>query len=98
MRPICSSSARPRSVCCACGAAPATATATARSKRIRILIGPSLRQDADDYTSHGTALKAVPYVLESRPLRVGEAPLDVHLVDGTYELFRHYYAVPPARD
>ncbi len=22
----------------------------------------------------------------------------VHLVDGTYELFRHYYAVPPARD
>jgi 5'-3' exonuclease len=24
--------------------------------------------------------------------------LDVHLVDGTYELFRHYYAVPSARD
>jgi 5'-3' exonuclease len=24
--------------------------------------------------------------------------LDVHLIDGTYELFRHYYAVPPARD
>jgi len=24
--------------------------------------------------------------------------VDVHLVDGTYELFRHYYAVPPARD
>ena len=24
--------------------------------------------------------------------------MDVHLVDGTYELFRHYYAVPPARD
>jgi 5'-3' exonuclease len=22
----------------------------------------------------------------------------VHLIDGTYELFRHYYAVPPARD
>jgi len=22
----------------------------------------------------------------------------VHLVDGTYELFRHYYAVPSARD
>ena len=22
----------------------------------------------------------------------------VHLVDGTYELFRHYYALPPARD
>jgi 5'-3' exonuclease len=28
----------------------------------------------------------------------GGAPLDVHLVDGTYELFRHYYAVPSARD
>jgi len=24
--------------------------------------------------------------------------VDVHLVDGTYELFRHYYAVPKARD
>jgi 5'-3' exonuclease len=24
--------------------------------------------------------------------------MDVHLVDGTYELFRHYYATPPARD
>jgi 5'-3' exonuclease len=24
--------------------------------------------------------------------------LDVHLVDGTYELFRHYYAMPSARD
>jgi 5'-3' exonuclease len=25
-------------------------------------------------------------------------PVDVYLIDGTYELFRHYYAVPPARD
>jgi 5'-3' exonuclease len=25
-------------------------------------------------------------------------PLDVYLVDGTYELFRHYYALPTARD
>ena len=24
--------------------------------------------------------------------------LEVHLIDGTYELFRHYYALPPARD
>ena len=24
--------------------------------------------------------------------------MEVHLVDGTYELFRHYYAVPKARD
>jgi 5'-3' exonuclease len=24
--------------------------------------------------------------------------MDVHLVDGTYELFRHYYAVPAAKD
>jgi len=24
--------------------------------------------------------------------------LDVHLIDGTYELFRHYYALPSARD
>ncbi len=26
------------------------------------------------------------------------APLDVYLVDGTYELFRHFYAVPSARE
>ena len=26
------------------------------------------------------------------------ALLDIHLVDGTYELFRHYYALPSARD
>jgi 5'-3' exonuclease len=25
-------------------------------------------------------------------------PLQIHLVDGTYELFRHYYALPSARD
>src|ERR1700732_5315921 len=24
--------------------------------------------------------------------------MDIHLVDGTYELFRHYYAMPSARD
>jgi len=24
--------------------------------------------------------------------------LDVYLIDGTYELFRHYYALPSARD
>src|SRR6201997_5739126 len=24
--------------------------------------------------------------------------LEIYLVDGTYELFRHYYALPPARD
>jgi 5'-3' exonuclease len=24
--------------------------------------------------------------------------MDVYLIDGTYELFRHYYAVPPTRD
>src|SRR4030081_1194583 len=26
------------------------------------------------------------------------ATMDVHLIDGTYELFRHYYALPSARD
>jgi 5'-3' exonuclease len=28
----------------------------------------------------------------------GSLPLDVYLIDGTYELFRHYYALPSARD
>jgi 5'-3' exonuclease len=27
-----------------------------------------------------------------------EGALEVHLIDGTYELFRHYYALPSARD
>jgi 5'-3' exonuclease len=31
-------------------------------------------------------------------LSAGGNPLEVHLIDGTYELFRHYYAVPSARD
>jgi 5'-3' exonuclease len=29
---------------------------------------------------------------------VAELSLKIHLVDGTYELFRHYFAVPKARD
>ncbi|HSC28987.1 MAG TPA: 5'-3' exonuclease H3TH domain-containing protein [Vicinamibacterales bacterium] len=28
----------------------------------------------------------------------GAATLDVHLIDGTYELFRHFYALPSAKD
>src|SRR5215470_18055209 len=24
--------------------------------------------------------------------------MEVHLIDGTYELFRHFFAMPPARD
>ena len=28
----------------------------------------------------------------------GSSFLNVHLIDGTYELFRHYYALPPAKD
>ena len=28
----------------------------------------------------------------------GGRALEIHLVDGTYELFRHYFAVPPAKD
>ena len=27
-----------------------------------------------------------------------DSPVEVFLVDGTYELFRHYYALPSARD
>src|SRR5450759_4514679 len=27
-----------------------------------------------------------------------ESGMDVHLIDGTYELFRHYYALPYAQD
>jgi 5'-3' exonuclease len=31
-------------------------------------------------------------------LRFKLSSVDVYLIDGTYELFRHFYAVPPARD
>ena len=31
-------------------------------------------------------------------LRASRGNLDIYLVDGTYELFRHYYALPSARD
>ena len=31
-------------------------------------------------------------------LYVREFSLDVYLIDGTYELFRHYYALPSAND
>jgi len=36
-------------------------------------------------------------LIEPLPLLYGWG-LDIHLVDGTYELFRHYYALPSARD
>ena len=38
-----------------------------------------------------------PNALKLSSLR-GAIPLEIYLVDGTYELFRHYYAVPPAKD
>jgi 5'-3' exonuclease len=50
---------------------------------------------------------AVPQLLaRATPSRVssiigclaGEVHLEIHLVDGTYELFRHFYALPSARD
>jgi 5'-3' exonuclease len=36
--------------------------------------------------------------LPSRKVVRKACSLEVHLVDGTYELFRHYYALPSARD
>src|SRR5688572_17394113 len=32
------------------------------------------------------------------PSPEARAPMQIHLIDGTYELFRHFYAVPSARD
>ena len=40
--------------------------------------------------SPGQLTSPIGFVLELR--------LDIYLVDGTYELFRHYYALPSARD
>lgn len=41
----------------------------------------------------GRRLKGCPTLHSCR-----EPPLKIHLVDGTYELFRHYFALPQARD
>ena len=35
---------------------------------------------------------------ESKSRRFDNCWLDVHLIDGTYELFRHYHALPSAKD
>jgi 5'-3' exonuclease len=40
----------------------------------------------------------VDIVFHRQDTLITEPALDVYLIDGTYELFRHYYAVPPARD
>ncbi|MGQ0736670.1 MAG: DUF1028 domain-containing protein, partial [Acidobacteriota bacterium] len=32
------------------------------------------------------------------PTKTATTGVNVHLIDGTYELFGHYYSVPPARD
>jgi 5'-3' exonuclease len=37
-------------------------------------------------------------VNSSSPPLNGRHTLKIHLIDGTYELFRHYYALPSARD
>jgi 5'-3' exonuclease len=42
-----------------------------------------------------SVLKLMPDCLNSLGL---ECDVNVHLIDGTYELFRHYYALPSARD
>jgi 5'-3' exonuclease len=36
--------------------------------------------------------------LSLKSSQLGGVHLEIHLVDGTYELFRHYYALPSARD
>ena len=55
----------------------------------------SLRYNADSL-NHTKSSELRPYT-EAVPWR-GELNLDIYLVDGTYELFRHYYALPSARD
>ncbi len=47
--------------------------------------------------SHGSQPVATGFGYHA-PHRTGRLTLDVYLIDGTYELFRHYYAVPSARD
>ena len=38
------------------------------------------------------------WIVTLRPAAGRASIVDVHLVDGTYELFRYYYALPSARD
>src|SRR5690606_9464813 len=67
----------------------ASARSEARGARMWLFIAPTLHRTA--------ALEQRPASVESAAsgarLRYGR-PMRVHLVDGTYELFRHFYAVP----
>src|SRR5262249_9139180 len=57
-------------------------------------------------SAHGARERAEPRssTLKRAPQRYTDlsdytrTEMDVHVVDGTYELFRYFYAVPPARD
>ena len=61
----------------------------ARGWRRRSRSGTGWR-DEDSSVDHRTR--------RPRDNQADEDTLDVHLIDGTYELFRHYYALPSARD
>src|SRR5882672_7080941 len=50
------------------------------------------RYGYDSAGRSGPALKALPSG------HLGRNRMDVHLIDGTYELFRHFFAVPAAPD
>lgn len=61
-------------------------------QRLRAGLGSCAPTELSTSNSHChfcVARRAVPYT---------RTHMDVHLIDGTYELFRHFYAVPAARD
>src|SRR5262245_24801641 len=84
MRLIRASRSRARSIGCACGRAAASSTMTATARLVMV------RQLTSGGRYTGAARLSGGTTRRSR--------LDVYLIDGTYELFRHYYAVPRARD
>jgi 5'-3' exonuclease len=53
---------------------------------------------ADDGRPETARGKRIPAEWACACSQSGGGALNVHLIDGTYELFRHYYALPSARD
>src|SRR5262245_23860006 len=68
--------------------------------------GPDRKIMARKPSHFGSNRKWLPFGISSASLAsigsiggsIGKGTMDVYLIDGTYELFRHYYAVPSARD
>ncbi len=59
-------------------------------------VPPRTQSELTPYQTHQTDLTHLTH--QTHQTLIVFRRMVVHLVDGTYELFRHFYAMPPARD